>query len=185
MIKKALKITGITLLSLTVILFAAPFFFKGKIIALVKSEINKNINAQADFADANMSLFRHFPRVSLMLNDLRITGLDNFAKDTLFSAPKIDVALDLMSVIKGNNYKVYSVTVDNPRIHAIINKEGKANWDIAKEDTATITPTDQKPFNMQLKRYEIRDAFVAYRDETSNMSSDIYNLNHSGSGDFN
>ena len=42
-----------------------------------------------------------------------------------------------MSVISGSEMKIYSVTVDEPRIHAIVNKEGKANWDITKPDTTT------------------------------------------------
>ena len=48
--KKVLKITGIILLAIIAILFAIPFLFKGKIIKVVKSEINKNINAKVDFS---------------------------------------------------------------------------------------------------------------------------------------
>jgi hypothetical protein len=67
MLKKILKISGITLLALLVILFVAPFIFKGKIIKIVKQEINKSINAKVDFADLDLSFFRRFPRVSVAL----------------------------------------------------------------------------------------------------------------------
>lgn len=59
--KKVLKITGITLLVLLLVLFTLPFLFKGKIISLVKSEINKTINARVDFSDIDISLIRRFP----------------------------------------------------------------------------------------------------------------------------
>src|SRR5205809_4761538 len=99
MLRKIAKITGITLLVLLVILFVAPFIFKGKIVAIVKEQINKHINANVDFKDASLSFFRHFPRVSLALENLQVIGADEFAKDTLLSANEIDVAVNLFSVI--------------------------------------------------------------------------------------
>jgi Uncharacterized protein involved in outer membrane biogenesis len=134
MLRKILKITGISLLTLIVILFVAPFIFKGKIMSIAREQINKNINAKTDFKDVSLSFFRHFPRVSLALEDLQIVGIDQFANDTLISAKEIDVAVNLWSVVGGSNMKIYSINIDEPRIHAIVDKDGNANWDIAKPD---------------------------------------------------
>src|SRR5215831_18635190 len=154
MLKKVLKITGITLLSLIVILFAAPFIFKGKIVKIVKEQINKNINAKADFSDVSLSFFRHFPRVSMALQDLQLTGHDEFAKDTLISAKEIDVAVNLFSVLSASDMKIYSITVDEPRIHAIMLKNGKANWDISMPDTSTVkqSQSESSPFKLNLEK---------------------------------
>lgn len=186
MLKKVLKITGITLLVLIVILFTAPFIFKGKIVKIAKEQINKNINAKADFKDVSLSFFRHFPKVSLALEELQVTGLGEFAKDTLISAKEIDVAVNLFSVFSAKDMKVYSISVDEPRIHALVNKEGKANWDIAKPDTSTTaTPEEEaSPFKLNLKKYEITNGYIYYEDASAGMSSEIVNLNHEGSGDF-
>ena len=56
-VKKILKITGITFLVIIIALIATPYLFKDKIIAMVKETINENVNAQVDFADADISLF--------------------------------------------------------------------------------------------------------------------------------
>ncbi|MBO9202673.1 MULTISPECIES: AsmA-like C-terminal region-containing protein [Niastella] len=187
MLRKILKITGISLGVLLVILFVAPFIFKGKIIAIAKEQINKNINAQVDFKDLSLSFFRHFPRVSVALEELQVVGTDVFAKDTLISAKEIDVAVNLFSVIGGKNMKIYSVNIDEPRIHALVTKEGKANWDIAKPDTATAattTDTASSPFQMNLQHYAIRNAYIKYDDAQSGMSTELVNLTHEGSGDF-
>ena len=185
MLKKILKISGITLLALLVILFVAPFIFKGKIIKIVKQEINKSINAKVDFADLDLSFFRRFPRVSVALEGLQVVGIDEFAKDTLVSAREIDVAVNLFSVISGDEMKVYAVNVNEPRVHALVNKDGKANWDIAKttgeEDTAA---SETSSFKMNLQKYAIKNGYVYYEDATTGMSSEIVNLNHEGSGDF-
>ncbi|THU34828.1 hypothetical protein FAM09_22805 [Niastella caeni] len=187
MLKKIAKITGITLGTLIVILFIAPFIFKGKIIAIAKEQINNNINAKVDFKDLSLSFFRHFPRVSVALEELQVVGTDIFAKDTLISAKEIDVAVNLFSVIGGKNMKIYSVNVNEPRIHAIVTKEGKANWDIAKPDTATTPSTDtaaSSPFQMNLHKYAIKNAYIKYDDASTGMSTELVNLTHEGSGDF-
>jgi hypothetical protein len=188
MLKKIAKITGITLGALILILFIAPFIFKGKIIAIAKEQINKNINANVDFKDLSLSFFRHFPRVSVALEELQVVGTDVFAKDTLISAKEIDVAVNLFSVIGGKNMKIYSVNIDQPRIHAIVTKEGKANWDIAKPDTAATPAAEDtaaaSPFQMNLHHYAINNAYVKYDDATTGMSTELVNLTHEGSGDF-
>jgi hypothetical protein len=186
MLKKVIKITGITLLVLIVILFTAPFIFKGKIVKIAKEQINKNINAKADFKDVSLSFFRHFPKVSLALEELQVIGLGEFAKDTLISAKEIDIAVNLFSVFSAKDMKVYSISVDEPRIHALVTKEGKANWDIAKPDTSTAaTPEEEaSPFKLNLKKYEIKNGYIYYDDASAGMSSEIVNLNHEGSGDF-
>lgn len=185
MLRKIVKITLIVLLVLVGVAFAAPFVFKGKITELVKKEVNNNLNAKVDFGAVDISFFRHFPKVALGLENLQVTGINEFAADTLFSAKKMDAAVNIMSVIKGGEYKIYSITVDEPRIHAIVTKEGKANWDIAKPDTAAATTSaPSKPFQMNLQSYSINNAYIKYDDATSNMSSEIIGLNHAGSGDF-
>ena len=185
MLKKIIKIILIVLLVLIGVAFAAPFIFKGKIIALAKQEINKSLTAKVDFTDIDISFFKHFPKVAASLKNVEVTGQNEFAADTLFSARDIDVALNLMSVIKGSDFKVYSIKVDEPRIHAIVTKEGKANWDIVKPDTAaTAATTESKPFQLNLQSYSITNGYIKYDDAAGNMSSEIINLNHSGSGDF-
>ena len=183
--KKILKITGFTLLFLIAVAFAAPYVFKGQILSLVKKEINKSINAKADFKDIDVSFFRHFPKVSVALKGLQITGAGEFEGDTLIAAKEIDASLNIMSVIKGSDYKIYAVAIDEPRIHAIVNKDGKANWDIAKEDTSTTTSTEPSaPYKLNLQQYTINNGYIRYDDHAGNMSTEITGLNHEGSGDF-
>ena len=184
--KKILKITGITLFLLIGILFAAPFIFEKQILNLVKSEVNKTLNAKTDFSDVDISFFRSFPKVSVVLEELQIIGLHEFAADTLIHARRIDLALDIMSVIRQKDMKIYSIVIDEPRIHAIVLKDGTANWDIMKEDSAAETTevTESKPFQLNLQRYAIHNGYLEYRDEAGNMRTEIVNLEHEGKGDF-
>ncbi|MEO6681840.1 MAG: AsmA family protein, partial [Ginsengibacter sp.] len=183
--KKVLKIFLISIASLMVLIFLSGFLFRGKIVSLVKTEINKNINARVEFKKVDISFFRQFPKVSIGLNDLEITGTGYFEGDTLLFAKRLDAAVDIMSFIRGENMNIYSIILDEPRINALVNKEGGANWDIMKKDEEVSDSTiDNEPFNLQLKNYSIKNGYVFYNDLESDMSAIIENLNHSGSGDF-
>jgi hypothetical protein len=57
--------------------------------------------------------------------------------------------------------------------------------DIAKKDSEQrLSNHDTASFKLNLQHYSINNAYVWYEDATSNMSSEIVNLTHEGSGDF-
>jgi len=183
--KKFVKYTGIVFLFLIALAFLIPLLFKGKIIKLVKAEINKNIEAKVDFKDVSISLFRHFPKLSIGLENISITGVHAFEKDTLISAKRIDASVNLWSAISGSEMKVYGVYLQSPRIHALVNKDGKANWEISKEDTkASTTTAESSSFKVKLEKYTISNGYVLYKDEPGNMLFEISGLDHEGSGDL-
>jgi hypothetical protein len=184
MTKKILKIAGISLMALLGIALAAPFLFKNKILAFAKKELNKQLNAKADFSTVNISFFRHFPNAAIALENLTIIGNGAFAADTLISAQEIDVAVNISSLIRGSSYEIQSITIQQPRIHAIVTKEGKTNWDIAKPDSTPATNKEEKPFQLKLNKYEIKDGYISYKDVPSNLNAEIIQLQHEGSGDF-
>jgi len=182
--KKFLKIFFISLVLLIGLLFASTYFFRDKIVALVKTEINKNINAKVDFKQVDISFFRHFPKVSIGLDEVQVLGTDYFAADTLLYAKRIDATVDIMSFFRGKNMNIYNVFLEQPHINAIVTKEGFTNWDIVKQDETETSSTETKPFNLKLQKYGIEQGYIKYTDAESSMSAVIENLNHSGSGDF-
>lgn len=187
-VKKILKGIGITLLVLIALLIAIPYLFKGQIIAKIKTELNKNLNAKVDFSDVDISLFRRFPRLAVALEDLQVTGVDHFNGDTLVAVKRLDLAMNLMSAIKGEKIDIYNVVVQQPRIYAIVDEQGRANWDIVKPDTTTAaeTPADTSAseFAFSLRQYSIENATVKYSDRQSHMHLSIEQLDHKGKGDF-
>ncbi|SKA40160.1 AsmA-like C-terminal region [Chitinophaga eiseniae] len=186
MLKKILKIVAVTLVVLMLAAIAIPYFFKDKIIAKVKTELNKHLTAKVDFKDVDISLFRHFPRLAVGLDELQVTGTGEFEGDTLVAVKQIDVALNLMSVIKGGKMDIYNVALINPRIYAVVHKNGAANWNITKPDTTQANPADtsKTTFALSLQQYKIEDALINYDDQQGNMQLIVDGLTHQGKGDF-
>ncbi len=183
--KKILKVFFIILLVLIGLLFATPYIFKGKIVARIKKEINNNLNAKVDFKEVDISFFRHFPKVSIGLDDVQVKGTGYYSLDTLLYAPRLDATVDIMSFIRGKDMNVYELFLESPRITALVSKDGLNNWDIIKPDT-TITGADSTTdaFNLKLQKYSIENGYIQFVDLQGDMSAVVDGLQHTGSGDF-
>ncbi|WP_430410277.1 AsmA-like C-terminal region-containing protein [Kordia sp.] len=188
-VKKVLKITGITLLVCIIALAAAPFLFKGKIIAMVKESINENVNAKVDFADADVSFFRNFPKASIVLEDISVINNAPFDNDTLFYGKEVSVTTAISELFKGSNeaIQIYSFTVDNAKLNILVNEDGNANYDIAKPTETTQTPenvTQTSDFKFKIDNYHILNTDINYYDAKSKTKLLVNNLQHEGFGDF-
>ena len=183
--KKGIKIAAVVLLVLMVFLISAPFLFKDKIVAKIKEEANKNLNAKLDFGDFDLTLISSFPDFKFTLNKLSLVGINDFAGDTLIATDKLMLNINLMSVIKGEQYKINSIVLEHPTILAKVLKDGKANWDITKPSPAPAAASTQSaPFKMTLKNFEIINGNIVYDDAQLGFKSILKNMNHQLSGDF-
>jgi hypothetical protein len=190
--KKILKKTSIILGSILGLLIIAiiviPLFFKGNLIDLAKKEIQNNVNAEVDLKDFGLNLFSNFPNLQFSLNDFSVIGKDEFKGDTLAYIKKFSVTLDLFSVIKGDKINIVGFEIDDPVIKGIVKSDGKANWNItipSEEKVEEVKDTSKSNFNIALKRYEINNANILFRNDSTNMYAEIKNLTHKGSGNFN
>jgi hypothetical protein len=187
--KKFFKYFFIFLLFFLLFLIAAPFLFKGKIVALVKEKTNENLNAKVDFGEFDLSIFSSFPDFRFQIEDISVVGINEFEKDTLAQIGKIRLDLNIQSVISGGPYKINEIYIGNPKINAIVLENGKANWDIAKPsaDTVPEKPEEKKeetPFKLTLKSLQIEHAVISYDDRQSKMSALLDTLNFNLKGDF-
>jgi len=185
--KKFLKIFFITLLVIFLILLVTPFLFKGKILEFAKKELNSMLTAEVDFSDLKLSFIRNFPNAYVALEDLTVVGTGEFKGDTLVAFKKFSVTVDIKSVIKMENIQVKSVLLDRAKLYAHVLENGNVNWDIMKPDEETPeTPEDTSSFafRVALKKFEIRNTNVTYRDDEGKMLATLKDLNYNLKGDM-
>lgn len=186
-LRKILKWTAIVLAILIVLMILLPIIFQKQIVQAVKDEANKNLNAVVDFKDYGMNLFSSFPNFSLSLDDVSVTGIGEFSKDTLVVMDALTVSVNLFSVISGDTYTIRRIQLDRPRVHLKVLPGGKANWDIAKpsaDTTAATEDAEASKFKLSLRKLVINDADVLYEDYDAFMFARVDSLNHSLSGDL-
>lgn len=168
--------------------FIIPIVFKDDIKAKIDQQIAQSVNANVYFDSDkfSLSLFRHFPNVTVSLQDFGVVGKAPFQGDTLMSAKDFEIVVNLMSVISGDKIKVNGIYLDSPRVLAKVLKDGTANWDIAVKDSTEAAPADTaaSQFAVSIKKWEVKNGYVVYDDGTLPMYMKVEGLNHTGSGDL-
>ncbi|GAA3646744.1 AsmA-like C-terminal region-containing protein [Flavivirga jejuensis] len=187
--KKALKISGISLLIILALLIATPFAFKSQIKDMVKRSINENLNAQVEFSDVSLSFIKSFPKAHVSVSDLVITNLEPFKGQTFVTSKNIALTMSIMELFKTSGEDpivVKSIAVDEILLTLKTDKFGNANYDIAKstEDAPTETETESGSFSFDIENYSINNSALAYIDDVSKMTVYISELNHQGKGIF-
>lgn len=183
--KRFLKIAGITLLVILLLLAVLPFAFKGKVVEIAKKEINKSMNARIDFEHLGLNFFKSFPNASVSLENFYIAGINEFEGDTLFSAGNLSATVNITSFFGDSGYEIIRIGLENARLHAIVNKDGKANWNIVPE-TEKETPADttETAFNLSLKKVSLRNTCIYFDNDSSHINLAVENLNLDLSGDM-
>ncbi len=181
--KKYLKIIGIVFVVIIILMLVLPLFFKGEIEDIVKTEINKKINATLNFSSVGLNMFEHFPDFTLSIDNISVVNKAPFEGDTLLSANSFSTTIDLWKAVFGGQIVIKGLSIEKPNIFVYVLKDSSANYNIY-ESTGTSTDTSKSNFSVALHNYSIDNANIAYIDQTSGMVVAIKNLNHSGSGDF-
>lgn len=184
--KIALALAG-TLAVCVVLLVSVPFLFRGAIETRVRSAVEARVNAGVEWSGVGLSLLRDFPSASLRLDDLAVTGRDRFQGDTLARVPRLDLSLELPSVLRAMRgagpLVVRSVKVTRPAVHLLVLEDGAANWEIFPE-SAAAEDTTSRSLELSLRGLEIEDAALAMENRKSDLAVSVDGLDESLRGDF-
>ncbi len=166
-----------------------PVLFKDDIKALVDKQIDQNINASVfyDVDNLSLSLFSHFPSLTVGLSDFGVVGKEPFQNDTLAAIGSFEVALDIMSVISGDQITINSIYLYDPKIKVKVLADGTANYDIAKatsEETPSDTAATGSDISIGIKYWEIVNGQFIYDDQSLQVYNSLLGINHEGNGDF-
>lgn len=186
MLKKILKITGISLLVLVLTLAAVPYLFKDKIKALITKTLNENVNATIAFKEVNLNLFNSFPRACVSVDQLSIITKAPFENDTLLYTGTTQVTLNLKELFKteGETVTLESFSIIDGIVNLIYNEEGIANFDIALKEKTDKKNNDSKPFALHFQEYELKNLNFTYTDRGTKLKMAVDQINHEGKGNF-
>ena len=186
--KKILKITGITLLTVIILLLIAPFIFQNQIKNMVRNFINNNVNADVEFADVSLSFLSSFPQANVTIDALKITNFEPFKDETLASVKTMSFDMSIKELFKKAEegpIVINSIYINEALVNLKINSFGDANYNIAKAQNKTPSTTNEgEGFTLNIKDYSITKSAFTYLDEASNTKFHITELDHSGNGTF-
>jgi len=185
--KKILILTVSIIALLAGIVFAVPYFFKDKIQAKVNQEIEKKINAKVYYNEFDISLVRHFPKLTLLLSDFGVTGHAPFRGDTLVQAKEFSVSVDVKSILSGGKIDVHAIALESPKILIKTLRDGSSNYDIYKTDSLEVQKEESKEksnFKVNFQSWKINNGQIIYDDRLKDAYVSLKNITHEGAGDI-
>lgn len=183
--KKVLFGLAVFLFLLLGALVAIPYLFKDEIVAQVKASANESLTAKLEFSDVDVSVFRHFPQLSIGLEGLQITnGPGPFEGVQLVQCERLDVAVDLWSAIFGDAVVIKGLFFKKPDIKVYALSNGQTNYDITKPEPTTTAAATSESAPVKLERYGIENGKILYDDRGLDMKAELEGLDHTGSGAF-
>ncbi len=181
--KKVLIIIGILVALLLVTLAVVPLLFKGPLLEKTKTVINKNVNAEVEFADLKLSFFRNFPKITLELVQVSVTGRDEFRSDTLLMVPSVRTKTSLGQLFRQEQIGIEEIVLEQPRLNLIVGQSGNVNWDIVPEGEPS-EETTESDMELKLEKVEIINGLFVYDDREANMLLRLAGLNFNISGEM-
>ena len=171
MVKKTLKIVGVVLLVLIIAAFSIPYFFKDQIKAKIEKAINESVDAKVAFKNADLSLFKSFPKANVSIQKLSIINKAPFEGDTLVSFDELNLKMSIMELFHGASepLNIQGVSSKNGLINIIINKDGIGNFDIALKNKDKKDDSKSKPLALNIKGYEVENFKFKFTNEGTKM----------------
>lgn len=181
---KTAKYTGIGLVAILSLMFLTPIVFSDKIKGEIKKTANKKLAGEMNYSDVNISFFKHFPSLTLTLNDFKLNGSAPFQKEKLINAKEVSFGINVYSLVFGKSIKIDEIYLSNSSINIKVNKDGLANYNVYIAGKQ-VEKTDEESAAIKLDRIEIINSQMTYDDQSTLVHFDAFGFNYLGKGDLN
>lgn len=179
--QKIIVIASAIIVLLVGSLLALPYLFKDRIIEMVKEEVNNNLNAKVDFNDnVSLSLLKHFPNLSVGVNNIVVEGLGAFEGDTLLSVGSMKLNLNFKEFYFNNKAVVTGLSLKHPELH-LVARDTLYNWDVLLESDDT---SGELSPGSDFEKIIIQDGRFRYTDSLSEILVDIQDIDATLKGTF-
>lgn len=183
LLQKILKISGITIGIILTLLFILPILFADTITEKIKVLANENLDGELNFKDSELSFFKHFPSLTLTLNDFNLNGSQPFTNQSLVAAKEIGLGIDIPSLLFGSQMNIDEIYIDNAKINIQVNKKGEANYTVYKSDNKD-TVSSSESASLKLERIQIENTSLIYNDLASKINIKAKDFNYIGKGNL-
>ena len=179
-----LKISGFAVALILAFMVLFPFFFKEKINSITQDYLNEQVQSGLSFQNINLTFFRHFPNLTVSLDELLILGKEGFEIDTLVYTKDLSFGIKLFSLL-GDNIQINSIYLKNAEINILVDEWGNPNYDIFKssqEIQNETTEADSTSLKVEIKSIKLQSSSIFYKDSGLDFSFLAKNFDYSGNG---
>ena len=155
-----LKVLGALILFI-IIVYAGAFFYvkanKAKIIKDLTENVSKKLDGKLTIGDADISVFKNFPRIAVVLKDVSLTdSLYEQHKHAFFAAKDAFVNLNIIKLIKKQD-ALSGLVLRNANIYFYTDTSGYSNTYLLKSKKDSSGGPKKTDNNINLKKVELQN----------------------------
>lgn len=179
--KKALKITGITLGSILGVLIVAivvvcNIVFSPKTLTpIVRNNIGRFVTCQTAVDTVDLTFFSSFPHFALKIDGVVLENkISDAAPDTLLAVESLSAKINLMEFLRHQNVMIDYVTLGKTVANVYVDTTGRANYDIVAltSDAEEDADTTSTLFNiLSINQLSVDDLSLSYTDCQNGISA--------------
>ena len=156
----ALKVLA-ALIMLIIIFYAGVFFYikanKAKIIKDLTEKVSDKLDGKLTIGDADVSIFKNFPRIAIVLKDVSLTdSLYAQHKHAFFAAKDVFVNLNFFKLIKKED-PLSGLVLRNANIYFYTDTSGYSNTYLLKSKKDTSGGPKKTSNDITLKKVELQN----------------------------
>ena len=184
--KRALKITAITLssiiavLAIAIIIICNIVFSPKTLTPIVRNNVGRFITCQADLDTAELTFFSTFPNFAINLSNVRVINpMAEAQSDTLAHVGRLAASINVGQFLFKGNLVINQVHLNNTTANIFCDSLDNANYDIIAlssteeaEDTTSTSLFDL----LQVNDVVISNLSASYIDQKSGIDARINNL---------
>ncbi|CAC9973270.1 AsmA-like C-terminal region-containing protein [Flavobacterium panici] len=182
---KIAKYLGITFAVILALLFLTPIVFEDQIKEQIKKTANERLSAELNYSDVSVSFFRHFPSLTLTLDNLSLNGSAPYKNEKFITAKEVSFGINVASLIFSKSVKIDQIYLSDSFINVKVNPNGEANYNIYKSQAKATETKDSTDTALKLERIEILNSKIIYDDKSTKVHFDALGFNYLGKGDLN
>ncbi len=152
---------------------------KNQIKKYAIDQLNAQLDAKITINNIDITLFKHFPKVSLDMHLVRVTDPTQPHK-FLLQAEHVYIGFNFYDILR-KQYSIKLIAIDSAQLNLYTNLEGKSNFNIFKQDTSTVA---NHSFLLSLKEVNLNQVNVVYTNKSNKQHYDLRVQNTLLSGDF-
>lgn len=179
------KITGITFVTLLLLMIVIPVLFPGRIAQEVKLFANQKLEGKLNFNEANLSFFNHFPSLTLTLTNFSLEGSAPYKNETLVSANEISFGINIKNLIIDKKINIDEIYVSKAFINVKVNALGEANYNVYNTNSNETKKDTVSSTSLRLEKIAIEDSHLVYNDKSAKILINAKGFNYEGNGDLN
>lgn len=165
-----------SLVGLVVLISGGLYLFKDKIIAIVVSAANEQLNTKVQVKKIDLTFWKTFPNLSIEFDHIFIqdTYPEATAVDTLFYTEKLRLRMNPIKALQ-RNYTIDQIDLYPGTLQIKVNEQGEGNYSIFKEkedkgESASVDIDLKKIFIDQLRfKYDDKSINQCYATDLQKM----------------